>query len=34
MDLKSFIKAHPSVIGITIGIVILAYIAFTIITKH
>jgi len=33
MDIKSFIKKHPSVIGITIGLVILAYIAITILTK-
>lgn len=34
MDIKSFIKAHPSVIGITIGLIILAFIAFTILTKQ
>jgi hypothetical protein len=32
MDVKSFLKAHPSVIGITIGAIILLYIAITIVT--
>ena len=32
MDVKSFLKAHPSVIGLAIGAVILIYIVVTIAT--
>jgi hypothetical protein len=32
MDIKSFLKAHPSVIGLAIGAVILIYIIVTIAT--
>lgn len=34
MGTKDFVKKHPSIIGITIGLIILAYIAFTILSKQ
>ena len=34
MGAKEFVKKHPSIIGITIGLVILVYIAVTILSKQ
>jgi hypothetical protein len=34
MNARKFLAAHPSVFGITIGLVILAYIIVTIISKR
>jgi hypothetical protein len=34
MSKADFVKRHPSIIGITIGLIILAYITFTILTKQ
>jgi len=34
MDIKSYLKAHPSIIGLTIGALILIYIVVTIILNQ
>jgi len=34
MGFQGYIKKHPSIIGIVIGLCILAFIAFTIITQQ
>jgi len=34
MELKAFLKKHPSVIGLTVGLLILIFIAVTIITQQ
>jgi len=34
MNVSSFLKAHPSVIGLTLGLFILAYIVVTILSKR
>lgn len=34
MGKASYLKAHPSLIGISVGLIILAYIAFTILSKQ
>jgi len=34
MDFKQLVKKHPSIIGIVIGLCILAFIAFTVITQQ